>query len=448
MAVLPSTELKFKNSNATLLRANFSSLCILAVCCLFSSSANAITDLLTRATQCSDSSQCIDVMMRAVDPRSPEAIGVAAARIGEFQKPPRGNRKASRNLNATGLTEFKKGNFAESVIFFQQGVGEDPSDVEVQSNLGFALLRANRLQDARQVLRTSLAINPRRTSAWVPMADVLFEMDDFDNALASLLLAYEFSENREKTRIYFDNKATSADRIAPIYALALKKLAEPRASVEVIPAKETSTPVQRSRLLTKAETKTYLLRKMDADPEIGSDKFKKEMLMCVMDGPLDEAYRGSKSLDMATIESKLGNWASELKKDDPEVQLRMMKCLVNSPTLEKAMKEKGDNKSAPSSSSSAQLLDIDDLRLDMASLEGKKVRVKGFGHHMMDVFMLKKSKMDMSPMIVDVTKLPRDQRKQIISQCSDIMSGCAVTIHGTVEKVNYRNGLVAERVEW
>ena len=62
--------------------------------------------------------------------------------------------------------------------------------------------------------------------------------------------------------------------------------------------------------------------------------------------------------------------------------------------------------------------------------------------------MLKKSMMDMSPMIVDVTKLPRDQRKQIISQCSDIMSGCSVTVHGTVGKVNYRNGLIAERLEW
>jgi hypothetical protein len=91
---------------------------------------------------------------------------------------------------------------------------------------------------------------------------------------------------------------------------------------------------------------------------------------------------------------------------------------------------------------------MDDLRLDMASLDGKKVRVRGVGHFMMDMFMLKKSMTDMSPMIVDIAKLPRDQRREIMSQCSDLMSGCQVTVHGTVGKVNFKKGLFAERVEW
>lgn len=66
----------------------------------------------------------------------------------------------------------------------------------------------------------------------------------------------------------------------------------------------------------------------------------------------------------------------------------------------------------------------------------------------MDMFMLKKSMTDMSPIIVDITKLPRDQRREIISQCGDIMSGCRVTVHGTVGKVSFQKGLFAERVEW
>jgi len=53
-------------------------------------------------------------MLQSTDPRNPEAISVAAARIAEFQKPTRGNRKVARELNAKGLAEFKKGNFVDA----------------------------------------------------------------------------------------------------------------------------------------------------------------------------------------------------------------------------------------------------------------------------------------------------------------------------------------------
>ncbi len=97
---------------------------------------------------------------------------------------------------------------------------------------------------------------------------------------------------------------------------------------------------------------------------------------------------------------------------------------------------------------SVPLIDMDDLRIDIASLGGRKVRVRGIGQYMMDMFMLKKNASDMSPMLVDITKLERDQRRKILQQCADIMTGCNVMIHGTVGKVSYQNGIVAERIEW
>jgi tetratricopeptide (TPR) repeat protein len=446
MAITSSTEPRFWKTIANLLHARSLSFWALGFVGVVALPAQASSELLGRAAKCSDFYDCFNVMLQSADPRNPEAISVAAARIAEFQKPARGNRKVAREFNTKGLAAFKKGNFAEAVTLLQQASSEDLGDVEVLSNLGLALLKANRAQEARQVLRSSLAINPRRTSAWVPMADVLFEIGDSDSAISSLLLAYEFSENKEKTRSFFDGKAASSERVASLYTQALKKINEPRqvsASVSADPS-----PTGKRQSLTKSEARAFVIQKVDADPDFRSDPMKKEMMACFMNGALDDIYSGVSSLDKATFENRLSEYADGLKKDDPKAQLRLMKCLVNSPMLEQAMKEKSAEKRPPSSSSSTPLLDMDDLRLDMASLDGKKVRVRGVGHYMMDMFMLKKSMTDMSPMIVDITKLPRDQRREIMNQCSDLMSGCRVTVHGTVGKVSFQKGLFAERVEW
>ncbi len=446
MVISCTDELKFGKPITDWVRARLWSFWALWFIGIVALPVQASSDLLGRAANCGDFYDCFNVMLQSADPRNPEAINVAAARIAEFQKPVRGNRKIARELNTKGLAAFKKGNFVEAVTLLQQSSSEDPGDVEILSNLGLALLKSNRAQDARQVLRGSLAINPRRTSTWVPMADALFEIGDSDSALTSLLLAYEFSENREKTRSFFDGKSSSSERIASLYTQALKKIDEPR-PVSVSTSADPS-PTGKRQSFTKSDARAYVIQKLDADPDFRSDPMKKEMMMCFMGGALDDIYSDGSSLDKATFENRLSEFADGLKKDDPKAQLRLMKCLVNSPMLEQAMKEKSMEKRPLSSSSSAPLLDMDDLRLDMASLDGKKVRVRGVGHYMMDMFMLKKSMADMSPMIVDVSKLPRDQRREIMNQCSDLMSGCRVTVHGTVGKVSFQKGLFAERVEW
>lgn len=97
---------------------------------------------------------------------------------------------------------------------------------------------------------------------------------------------------------------------------------------------------------------------------------------------------------------------------------------------------------------SVPLMDMDDLRIDIASLVGQKIRVRGIGQYMMDLFMLKKNVSDMSPMLVDITRLDREQRRTILQQCADIMSGCNVIVHGTVGQVTYQNGIIAEGIEF
>lgn len=403
--------------------------------------ALASTDLLGRAAKCGDFYDCFNVMLQSTDPRNPESISVAAARVSEFQKPIRGNRKVARELNTKGLAEFKKGNFTEAVTLLQQASTEDPGDAEILSNLGLALLKANRAQDARHALRSSLAINPRRTSAWVPMADVLFEIGDNDSAMAALLLAYEFSENKEKTKAFFGGKAGSSERSASLYGQALKKVEEPRQSTQTSAIEIPSSPDQQ-QLLTKSQARANLIKRGKADP----NRLKPEeeaLIDCLIDPALDDAFKNSTSLELNVIESRIASFG-----EDSKNQMQIMRCVINSPAMEKALTEKSGDKRTTPPVASATLLDMDDLRLDIASLDGKKVRVRGVGQYMMDMFMLKKSMTDMSPMIVDITKLPRDQRREIMNQCSDLMSGCRVTVHGTVGKVSYQKGLFAERIEW
>lgn len=412
--------------------------------------AFAADDLLQKAAGCSDLGSCLEVMLQATDPRRPEPISVAAARIGELEKPPKGNRKAARELNAKGLSEFKKDNFADATKHLQQAANEDPSDVEVQSNLGFALLRDNRLAGAQAALKSALAINPRRTSTWVPMAEYFFEAGDSAKATASLLLAYEFSENRERTRNFFDIKAGTADRNAVMYELALKKLNEPaRAAIET--ARIEAPKAKQSTSVTKSGANVMLMEKINSDPQL-KDPLTKEVSICALGGTVDETFGSATVLDAATVERRLKvaiDGTKEIK--DPDVALRMMKCAINSKAFEQALKEKGDQdkpSSAARPAPSLPLLDMDDLRLDMAALDGRKVRVRGIGHYVMEMFMLKKSVTDMSPIIINTSKLAREQRRQIIQQCSDIMSGCRVTVQGTVGKVSYQNGISAENIEW
>ncbi len=53
---------------------------------------------------------------------------------------------------------------------------------------------------------------------------------------------------------------------------------------------------------------------------------------------------------------------------------------------------------------------------------------------------------DMNEIPVDLSKLQREQRQQIIQRCED--KRCFVTVIGTVGRVFARDGIVAEDIEW
>jgi hypothetical protein len=66
----------------------------------------------------------------------------------------------------------------------------------------------------------------------------------------------------------------------------------------------------------------------------------------------------------------------------------------------------------------------------------------------MDSLVITKNATDMNPLLVDVTRLGREDRKILLQRCADVLNGCSMTIHGIVEKKLTGNELVAEKLEW
>lgn len=188
--------------------------------------AIATPSLLEKAKACTSAQDCVEVMLSAVEPLQQEIVHLAAARISDLPKPIAGDRKAARLINQRGIELLSSGANEEAVQKFLQARGLDSRDVEIQSNLGLAYVLANKPSEAKQALISALLLDPRRTSAWAPLAEAQDLEGNSKNAVAALLLAYEFSSNREKTAEFLKSKAENAARpsLRNAYAGALKVL--------------------------------------------------------------------------------------------------------------------------------------------------------------------------------------------------------------------------------
>lgn len=172
----------------------------------------ASSALLEKAKACTSAQDCVEVMLSAVEPLQQEIVHLAAARISDLPKPIAGDRKAARLINQRGIELLSSGANEEAVQKFLQARGLDSRDVEIQANLGWAYVLTSKPFEAKQALVSALLLDPRRTSAWSPLAEAHDLEGNSKNAAAALLLAYEFSSNRDKTIDFFKSKAETAVR--------------------------------------------------------------------------------------------------------------------------------------------------------------------------------------------------------------------------------------------
>lgn len=91
-------------------------------------------------------------------------------------------------------------------------------------------------------------------------------------------------------------------------------------------------------------------------------------------------------------------------------------------------------------------IDINDLKVDFSNLNGKKFSVAAYVQSFGGVYFMKSESMDTSPISLDINKLPRDDRKKIISDCQT--KTCLGVFYGVVDKGAYESKFIVRKVQW
>ena len=196
--------------------------------------------MTTERSPCIAFDKCFQAMLTAISKNDIEALRTVAGRIDSLDKPARGNRTLARKLNDEGLKAFKDNDFPLAAAQFAKAQQEDPSDAEVAANLGFARVKINDFPGATEALMAALKIDPRRTSTWVPIAELLAKSEPKTGAAVSaLLIAYEWSAARQKAIDFYTIQGnTQTDpNLQNAYQEAVRKISLYSAS---------STPTQTS----------------------------------------------------------------------------------------------------------------------------------------------------------------------------------------------------------
>jgi hypothetical protein len=106
-----------------------------------------------------------------------------------------------------------------------------------------------------------------------------------------------------------------------------------------------------------------------------------------------------------------------------------------------------DKSPAPAMQSDYNPIDFDSLKIDIDKVPGIKVKLAGSGLLKNNIFMLSKEIGSTASMNVDIESLTGDEKKLMNTKCSNSKSQCNIIIYGTVEKVNGKCKLVANKIE-
>lgn len=146
--------------------------------------------------------------------------------LEQLPKPNAGDRKSARQLNDRGLAALKADNFSDATNLLQQAVAADPADIEVRNNYVYALLKAKNLDAAEKEVGVALMYSPGRSSAWANLAEIYADKGNVSASASALMVAFQFSSNKDKTLVFMNEKANSLEnqKMSEAAKLALAKL--------------------------------------------------------------------------------------------------------------------------------------------------------------------------------------------------------------------------------
>lgn len=153
----------------------------------------------------------LQAMLAAAKKDDMASVALELEALSALTQPVRGDRKRAREANNEGLVALKTNDFAAAVARFREAAYADPADQEIANNLGYALLSAGRMAEARTALHAALALEPRRSSAWANLAMLLARNGEIDDGIAAYRLAFHFSRNQRTTRDFLARQAEDND---------------------------------------------------------------------------------------------------------------------------------------------------------------------------------------------------------------------------------------------
>lgn len=95
---------------------------------------------------------------------------------------------------------------------------------------------------------------------------------------------------------------------------------------------------------------------------------------------------------------------------------------------------------------SYQTMSLTDLKVDIKRLVGKKATVSASIQSVGGMNFLKSDEMDMTPVLADADKLPRDDRKKLASSCQMLL--CRGQFSGVIKQMPMGLGMSLDKVEW
>lgn len=139
-----------------------------------------------------------------------EELNSLKQKLDALPKPERGNRRAAQVENEKGLEVLKDKQYEQAKQHFLAAQKIDPSNVEIVNNLGFAYLKLGDFQNALLALAQTIRLSPGRSNAWVNLAEIFALNNKMQEAVACYALTFHFSQNRDKTKRYFQEQTSAA----------------------------------------------------------------------------------------------------------------------------------------------------------------------------------------------------------------------------------------------
>ena len=169
-------------------------------------------------TDCTTVTACVQQTLAAARDADIDQVRKIATTIDSMPKPSLGNRPIARQLNQLGIEALKRDDFPVALDKLRQALAENPRDVEVAGNLGYAMVKSGQAAEAVEVLQAAVVIDPRRTSTWTPLAEAYALAGRRDDARAAMWVSFQWSANREKSLSFYQDRMARETR-PPLQAL-------------------------------------------------------------------------------------------------------------------------------------------------------------------------------------------------------------------------------------